>query len=75
MILLFSLLISAFAVVPQAASADALPFVDVKAGDWFYGAVGRVYKEGIIIGITVLRVIGKDVAVHFIQKFEKLAVR
>ncbi|MBQ2468449.1 MAG: S-layer homology domain-containing protein [Clostridia bacterium] len=51
-ILLFSLLISAFAVVPQAASADALPFVDVKTGDWFYGAVGRVYKEGIIIGIT-----------------------
>ncbi|MBQ2468450.1 MAG: S-layer homology domain-containing protein, partial [Clostridia bacterium] len=52
LILFFSILISAFAVVPQAAAADALPFVDVKAGDWFCGAVERVYKEGIIIGIT-----------------------
>ena len=51
-ILLFSLLISSFAVIPQAASADGLPFRDVKTGDWFYGAVARVYKEGIIIGIT-----------------------
>ena len=52
LILLISILISAFAIVPQAAAADGLPFVDVKAGDWFCGAVERVYKEGIIIGIT-----------------------
>ena len=50
-IVIFSLLISALAVFPQAASADGLPFRDVKAGDWFYSSVARVYGEGIIIGL------------------------
>ena len=50
-ILLFSLLISAVPAIPLTASAAGLPFRDVMAGDWFYGAVARVYGEGIIIGI------------------------
>ena len=52
LIVLFSLLITAFAVFPQSASAEDIPFKDVKAGDWFYAPVARVYKEGIIIGVT-----------------------
>ena len=51
-IVLLSVLISAFAVFPQAASAADLPFRDVKAGDWYHDPVARVYKEGIIIGVT-----------------------
>ncbi|MBQ7475321.1 MAG: S-layer homology domain-containing protein, partial [Clostridia bacterium] len=51
-VVVLSLLIAAFASFPQTASADGLPFKDVKAGDWFFEPVARVYGEGIIIGVT-----------------------
>ncbi|MBQ7475322.1 MAG: S-layer homology domain-containing protein, partial [Clostridia bacterium] len=49
-LLALSFVFSLTAALP--ASADGLPFKDVKAGDWFYAPVARVYKEGIIIGVT-----------------------
>ena len=35
---------------PTEPSTPAMPFVDVSAGDWFYGAVQYVFENGIMTG-------------------------
>ena len=48
-IVLLSVLLS---VLPQTASAGAMPFSDVKAGEWYYDSVAAVYEKGVMIGMS-----------------------
>ena len=34
----------------EAPASPVMPFIDVNAGDWFYGAVQYVYEQGIMTG-------------------------
>lgn len=33
-------------------STGGLPFIDVKAGDWFYDSVKHVYEQGLMVGTS-----------------------
>ena len=52
----FISLILAFVMVLTAAltvsGADALPFTDVKAKDWFYESVSGAYSRGLMNGVS-----------------------
>ncbi|MDR1157897.1 MAG: S-layer homology domain-containing protein [Oscillospiraceae bacterium] len=37
---------------PGALPDSALPFVDVRTGDWFYDAVAYAYRSGLVIGTS-----------------------
>ncbi|MBR3423853.1 MAG: S-layer homology domain-containing protein, partial [Clostridia bacterium] len=49
---LISLILAVFMIFPvfSFAEENAIPFSDVKEGDWFYGNVKYVYESGIMNG-------------------------